>query len=327
MKNIALLSAFTFLAACSGGSSSPTPESDSNQDLEVNSVTISGVGLTSNINEQGEYSLTISGVDNILSVQENNTISALEISGVNNTLSIQENNTISALEISGVENDVEIKNNTTVSDFTVSGTGNTIFVPASSGITFSDTGVDNTLITTTANSIVGTWKYTYPASQCVETYEFNANGTVNVTSLDEVVVGTYTFEDRVITDDRHLLSITFTSDNGLPDCNGLSEDNTGLNITSYINFTSAVVEWFNESSGGSPFFTLSEYATAEYEIEAADNDESFIINGEQYEAKTYCFNMEVGDKVVFLSGSAFGACASAEVLNLKTNNTCRVWCE
>ena len=73
--------------------------------------------------------------------------------------------------------------------------------------------------------------------------------------------------------------------------------------------------------------TLSAYAATEYEIEVSHNDELFIINGEKYEAKTYCFNMEEGDKVIFLSGSAFGACASAEILNLRTKKTCKVWCE
>lgn len=33
-------------------------------------------------------------------------------------------------------------------------------------------------------------------------------------------------------------------------------------------------------------------AATEYEVEVSHNDELFIINGEKYEAKTYCFNME-----------------------------------
>lgn len=39
-----------------------------------------------------------------------------------------------------------------------------------------------------------------------------------------------------------------------------------------------------------------------YEIEVSHNDELFIINGEKFEAKTYCFNMEEGDRVIFLDG-------------------------
>ena len=64
-----------------------------------------------------------------------------------------------------------------------------------------------------------------------------------------------------------------------------------------------------------------------YEIEVSHNDELFIINSEKFEAKTYCFNMEGGDKVIFLEGSPNGVCVSAELLNLRTKNTCHVWCE
>lgn len=33
---------------------------------------------------------------------------------------------------------------------------------------------------------------------------------------------------------------------------------------------------------------------------------------------TYCSNMEKGDRVIFLDGSALGACATATLLNLRT---------
>ncbi|POR11620.1 hypothetical protein BV908_04800 [Diaphorobacter sp. LR2014-1] len=68
-------------------------------------------------------------------------------------------------------------------------------------------------------------------------------------------------------------------------------------------------------------------AATEYEIEVSHDDELFIINGEKYEAKTYCFNMEEGDRVIFLEGSPYGACASAKILNLRTKKVCEVWCE
>jgi hypothetical protein len=64
-----------------------------------------------------------------------------------------------------------------------------------------------------------------------------------------------------------------------------------------------------------------------YEIEVSHNDELFIINGEKFEAQTYCFNMEEGDSVIFIEGSALGACASATLVNLRTNAKCEVWCE
>jgi hypothetical protein len=75
--------------------------------------------------------------------------------------------------------------------------------------------------------------------------------------------------------------------------------------------------------------TLSSLASASssYVIEVSHNDEFFIINGEKFEAKTYCFNMEVGDRVIFISGSPLGVCVSAEVLNLRTRSVCSLWCE
>lgn len=64
-----------------------------------------------------------------------------------------------------------------------------------------------------------------------------------------------------------------------------------------------------------------------YPIEVAHNDELFIINGEKYEAKTYCLGWEEGEHVLFIEGSAFGACASAELLNIERAEVCEVWCE
>jgi hypothetical protein len=64
-----------------------------------------------------------------------------------------------------------------------------------------------------------------------------------------------------------------------------------------------------------------------YPIEASHNDEIFVINGEKFEAKTYCFNMEEDDEVMFLEGSPFGTCVSATLLNLRTRQKCEVWCE
>ena len=74
-------------------------------------------------------------------------------------------------------------------------------------------------------------------------------------------------------------------------------------------------------------FAFSANAAASYVIEVSHNDVIFIINGGKYEAKTYCFNMKKGDRVIFLEGSPLGACASAKLLNLRTNKICKVWCD
>jgi len=41
-------------------------------------------------------------------------------------------------------------------------------------------------------------------------------------------------------------------------------------------------------------------AITSYEIEVSYDDEFFIINGEKFQAKTYCFGMEESDKVIFV---------------------------
>jgi hypothetical protein len=66
---------------------------------------------------------------------------------------------------------------------------------------------------------------------------------------------------------------------------------------------------------------------ATYFIEASEDDETFVINGETYRATTWCFGCQEGDEVQFLSGSPFGACASATILNLSSGETCDLWCE
>lgn len=62
-------------------------------------------------------------------------------------------------------------------------------------------------------------------------------------------------------------------------------------------------------------------------IAVSVNDEFFVINGNKYKAKTYCFGQEVGDRVEFIEGSRFGACTSARWVNRRNNRVCAVWCE
>lgn len=69
------------------------------------------------------------------------------------------------------------------------------------------------------------------------------------------------------------------------------------------------------------------FSLTQYSIDHSVNDEIFLINGEKFKAKTYCFNMEEGDYVVFLEGSEYGACTSAIIYNLRTKKQCDVWCE
>lgn len=81
------------------------------------------------------------------------------------------------------------------------------------------------------------------------------------------------------------------------------------------------------SAGRSGGLTRGGTTKSNYAVEASANDETFVINREVFKAKTYCFNFEKGDRVVFVEGSPLGACASAKLLNLRTNEVCEVWCE
>jgi hypothetical protein len=71
---------------------------------------------------------------------------------------------------------------------------------------------------------------------------------------------------------------------------------------------------------------LSEAADT-YVIDAASNDETFIINGEVFKAQTYCMGWEKQDQVIFMDGSPLGVCVTAELYNLNRKKQCRVWCE
>jgi hypothetical protein len=73
-------------------------------------------------------------------------------------------------------------------------------------------------------------------------------------------------------------------------------------------------------------FANSAHAAATYEIEAAVNDEKFLIDGELYEAKIYCMGWGEGEDVIFIEGTA-GLCTSAELYNVTRQETCSVWCE
>ena len=73
--------------------------------------------------------------------------------------------------------------------------------------------------------------------------------------------------------------------------------------------------------------SITAYAATAYEIEAAVNDEKFIINGELFEAKTYCLGWDEGQRVLFIEGSALGACATATLYNLDREEKCEAWCE
>jgi len=63
-----------------------------------------------------------------------------------------------------------------------------------------------------------------------------------------------------------------------------------------------------------------------YSIEYA-SDKILIINGETFKPKIYCLGWMQGDRVKFIEGSAYGACAMAKIYNQNRKESCEVWCK
>ena len=58
-----------------------------------------------------------------------------------------------------------------------------------------------------------------------------------------------------------------------------------------------------------------------------DAAHTFLINGEVFEAQTYCLGWDEGERVIFIEGDPNGACASAILYNIDRKEKCEVWCE
>ena len=73
--------------------------------------------------------------------------------------------------------------------------------------------------------------------------------------------------------------------------------------------------------------STSAIAANTYEIEAINNmEDKLVINSEVFEAQTYCYGFEEGDKVIFIEGDANAVCTSAKIFNTRNENTCSLWC-
>ena len=57
------------------------------------------------------------------------------------------------------------------------------------------------------------------------------------------------------------------------------------------------------------------------------NDDTFVINGRVFKAKSFCLHVLNGDMVVFIEGRADGYGRTATFLNVRTGEKCEVLCE
>lgn len=72
----------------------------------------------------------------------------------------------------------------------------------------------------TPHPIVGTWSWTLPGKQCVETLQYRADGMRLGTSGEEVTQGDYQVPARPTTTGFYPLTETVTQSNGKRDCSG-----------------------------------------------------------------------------------------------------------
>ncbi|HAK92433.1 MAG TPA: hypothetical protein DCP94_12665, partial [Massilia timonae] len=68
--------------------------------------------------------------------------------------------------------------------------------------------------------ILGIWRLAVPATHCLETYRFRADGTTLVTSAAEISESVYTIPNEPDPDGFYRLTDRVTKDNGKPDCSG-----------------------------------------------------------------------------------------------------------
>jgi len=94
-------------------------------------------------------------------------------------------------------------------------------------------------------------------NQCQETTTYHSNGTWTNIALDEIQTGSYVFTD-IAASDRYSLAVTIEADNGLPDCDGDSELDTGLSVNVFVGFPSDLsMELYISEDDTSPFYTFT----------------------------------------------------------------------
>lgn len=103
--------------------------------------------------------------------------------------------------------------------------------------------------------ITGSWRYTYPATGCVENYNFDASGTFTADSLDEVFAGNWSLGSPV--NGKYPFTLLFTYDNQQPDCSGLNTDSTGDSLTLYITATTDTLRFYLYSNDITPVGTFT----------------------------------------------------------------------
>lgn len=107
-----------------------------------------------------------------------------------------------------------------------------------------------------SDTLLGDWSYTYP-NQCVETNTYSSTNVWSGSALDERQTGTYIFTENN-SGGKHSLSVNITSDNGLPDCNGVSAVTLGSTAIAFVVFLSnTTMELYRNESDTTAYVTVT----------------------------------------------------------------------
>lgn len=106
------------------------------------------------------------------------------------------------------------------------------------------------------HSVVATWFYEYP-NECVETFDFFADGRFEIHSAGAFIAGSYDFDSTVDEGDRHALALYFEQQNQEPDCEGSYEYAVGSSIALFADFSVPLrMDWYELNTGGEALFEL-----------------------------------------------------------------------
>ena len=105
-------------------------------------------------------------------------------------------------------------------------------------------------------SIVATWFYEYP-NACLETLEFNADGSFEVHSAEAYIAGTYEFDNTVDSGERHSLVLNFEQQNQEYDCENSNEYVVGTSVELFADFPDAMrMKWYESQQSTEALFDL-----------------------------------------------------------------------
>ena len=86
-----------------------------------------------------------------------------------------------------------------------------------------------------ANPLVGQWRYV-DQNNCVDTYQFETDGSFSSTSGSEALEGIYTAEPPTNPGEGYVVVRTILKGNGRPDCDGLVTNQIGKRNVRYVFF-------------------------------------------------------------------------------------------